>query len=110
MALIFGVGSITAEAAVRRARFGLIELGCFVADAVGAGEGEAVHGGVGVADETQGFAHGSVAVLIDGFAEQEDGMAVVRGLLTKLRDGEGDSIEDGGAVVSRLEVVELFRG
>lgn len=111
VAIVFGVGSVATEAAVRWAGFALIELGPFMPDSgVCAREGEAVHGGVGVADETQRFFECGVAVLIESFAEEKNGVAVIWRLLPQLRDSEGNSIEDGGAVVSGLEIVELSGG
>ena len=89
----------------------MIELRLFMPDSgVRAREGEAVHGGVGVADETQRFFESGVAVLIESFAEEKNGVAVICRLLPQLRDSEGNSVEDGCAVVSGLEIVELSGG
>lgn len=46
-----------------------------------AGEGEGIHGGIGIANEAQYFFHSRIAVLIDTLAEEKDGVAVVCGLL-----------------------------
>lgn len=73
----------------------------------GAGESKAVHDGVGVADEAQGLIERGRAALIDGFAEQEDGAAVVRRGGLQLGDCECESIEDRCFLIARLQVVEL---
>src|SRR5581483_1809630 len=104
---------IAAEAAVLRSRrkwrcSSVSELVRFVFDlGLCAGKAERINRGVGVAELVERFGEVDVAALVEGFAEQEDGAAILRRLLAQEVGGEGHGIEDGGAVVAGLDAVEL---
>ncbi len=48
--------------------------------------------------------------MVDGLAEQEDGAAILYGLLTKQVDGEAERVQDGGAAVALVEVAQRLGG
>ncbi len=75
-----------------------------------AGKGEAVEGGVGVAHQVDGVVERGFAALVDGFAEEKDGAAIGGRLRAELIDGEGDSVENGGAAVAFFEIGEFAGG
>ena len=105
-----GVG-IAAEAAVLRAGRKSATVSEFVRFALdlrfGAGEGERVDGGVGVAELVEGFGEVDVAALVERFAEQKNGAAVGGRLLAKQIHGERHGVEHGGTVIAGLDAVEL---
>src|SRR5579871_5110915 len=70
----------------------------------GAGESEAVDGGVGVAQQVDGVVESGFAALIDGFTEEKNGAAIAWRLRAKLIDREGDGVEDRCATVAFGEI------
>jgi hypothetical protein len=70
VAIVFGVSSLTAEAAVRRARSVVGELpGLMRNRCVRTGKAEALHRGIGIADQPQRFVQIRLASLVNGFAK-----------------------------------------
>ena len=111
VAFVFDVGAFFAEAALSGAGIFAVEFRGFVRDGgTGAGEGEAVDGGVGVAHQVDGFVESGFAALVDGFAEEKDCTAVAGRLFTKLIDGKCDGVENGGAAVAFCEIGEFACG
>ncbi len=51
-----------------------------------------------------------MAPSVEGFADKEDGAAVLAWLVPEEVDGEAEGVEDGGAVVAEAEVVDGERG
>src|SRR4029077_15817492 len=108
---VFGIGAILAKAAVPRARILAAELGGFVRDRrTGAGKGEAVNRRIGVTDEPQRVVQRGLTSLVNRFAKQQDGAAVVWRLRPQLFDGKSDGIQDCRAVVAFGESRERASG
>lgn len=86
------------------------EFVCFVFDlGLCAVESECVDGGVGVAELVECFGKVDVAALVEGFAEEQNGAAVVRRLFAEKVCREGQGVEYRSAVVAGLDAIELGR-
>lgn len=76
----------------------------------GAGESETIHDGVRIADEAQRFIECGGAALIERFAEQKDGAAVVWRRGSQLGNRECESVQDSCSLIAGPQVVELDGG